>query len=386
MGPIEGIRVIELSNNQAGATAGMLLSDYGATVIRIDPPGSDGGRSKPGYLVWNRGKKSVTLNIESPQGRDALLRLLEGADALLETLEPPEMARLGLDYETLHARFPRLVYCSLTGYDIDGPDWGRPGYDGLVQARGGIMTGGNWGPAIGSEQAGHRPGPKFMGFAAPSYSAGFFACLGILTALYVQGETGRGQHVNSSLHGSTMAMSRWGWAEDPGPSSAPSRGLYGLWQCQDGEWLWTHTGARNSFDRFMDVFGFQEYSASIPDPLPWSNELTRELRQRVAEAFKTKPRAEWIRLFDESDCPNQPTLHPGDSFDDEQVQHIEMVVNVNDPELGTLQEVGVPIKFERTPGAVQASAPPAGAHTVEVLQELGFSGEELESLRRDGVI
>ena len=387
MGPLDGTQVIELSQNQAGCLAGMLLGDYGATVIRIDQPMGDDLRFKPGYIVWNRNKKSVTLNLEHPRGREILLQLLEESDVLLETLEPPEMARLGLGYETLHPRFPRLVYCSLTGYDINGPDWGRPGYDGLVQARAGIMTGGNWNPvAPGSTQAGHRPGPKYMGFAAPSYSAAFFTCLGISTALYVQRETGQGQHVNNSLHGAVMAMSRWGWAENPGPPPPPSRALGGLWKCQDGEWIWTHTGLRGSFDRFMEVLGLKKYMASAPDPLPWSDELTREVRPRVAEVFMTRPRVEWIRLFDEADCPNQPTMHPGDSFDDEQVRHIEMVVAVDDPELGPVQEVGMPIKFEKTPGAVKSSAPRLGEHTMEVLMELGVAQDEIAVLKRDGAI
>ena len=387
MGPIEGITVIELSDNQAGAIAGMLLSDYGADVIRIEHPRQDLIHQKPGYTVWNRGKQSMTLNIESQKGRTAFLRLLSTADILIETLEPPKMQKLGIDYDSLHDSYPELVYCSLTGYEIGGPDYGRPAYDGLIQARGGIMTGGNWIPGgFGSEQAGHRDGPKFMGFAAPSYSAAFFACLGVLTAIYVRGITGRGQHVNSSLHASTMAMSRWGWAETPGPSPAPARGLYGVWECQDGQWLWTHTGARNSFDRFMDVFNFLEYKSSLTVPLVWSAELSRELRDRVSAAFKTKARDEWMQLFDDADCPNQPTLNPGEAFNDEQTQHIEMVMRVEDSAFGELQEVGLPIKFERTPGTPPSSAPTLGSNTEAILENLGYGPRDVSDLKNEGVI
>jgi crotonobetainyl-CoA:carnitine CoA-transferase CaiB-like acyl-CoA transferase len=381
MGPLEGIRVVEMAHDLAGCVAGMLLSDYGATVIRVDRPGSDRRCSEPGFVVWNRGKKSLTLNLETSRGRDLWFKLLQGTDVLLETLPPGESERLGIDYAAVHARLPRLVYCSLSGYDQHGPDKDRPAYDGLVQARSGFMTE-PWG--VGGDE--HRPGPKYMGFATPSYAAAFFACMGILTALYVRGTTGHGQHVNTSLHGAALTMSRWGWAENPGSPPPPRRRLFSMWPCQDGEYLWLHAGARGSFDRFMKVLGLEAYSGSMPDPLPWSETLHQELRQRVEKILKTKPRAEWIRLFNEADCPNQPVLYPGDGFDDAQVNVINMVVDVQDPELGTLHEAGVPIKFAKTPGAVTTSAPLIGEHTAGILSELGVSAEALDALKRDGIV
>ena len=159
-----------------------------------------------------------------------------------------------------------------------------------------------------------------------------------------------------------------------------------MWECQDGEYIWTHTASRGAFDRYMQVLGLEEYATSVPDPLPWSEALQQELKRRAGDILQTKPRAAWIRLFDAADCPNHPTLHPGDGFDDAQVQAINMVVDVQDPELGTLREVGVPIKFAKTPGAVTTSAPIAGEHTSEILSALGIGVEELAALRRDGII
>lgn len=382
MGPLEGIRVVEMSDSRAGCSAGMLLSDYGATVIRIEAPGEPMGCAEPGFVVWNRGKKSLTLNLDKPEGRELLFRLLQGADVFLETLNPGESERLGIDYDTVRGRFPRLVYCSLTGYDTNGPDEHRPAYDGLVQARAGLMTE-QW-SMVGNVE--HRPGPKYMGFAVPSAASAFFACLGILTALYVRGETGRGQRVSTSLYGGAQAMTRWSWAENPGERPPPARRLFGMWPCGDGEYIWTHTASRGAFDRYMKVLGLEAYALTAPDPLPWSAPLQQELQRRAAEILKTKPRAEWIRLFDAADCPNHPTLHPGDGFDDAQVQVTNMVVQVDDPDLGPLQQVGVPIKFARTPGAVRASAPRTGEHTSAILSELGISDEEIASLRCDGVV
>lgn len=388
MGPLDGIRVVELSDTQAGCVAGMLLADYGAAVTRVDRPGSTASRATPGFLVWNRGKQSLSLSLDHPQGQEVFLRLLGQTDVLVQTLDPGLPERRGIDYATLHARFPRLVYCSITGYDQDGPDWGRPGDDGLVQAKAGVMLSGPMPNGIPSSwaQGGPRPGPKYMGFSAPSYAAAFFGTLGILTALVVRGQTGQGQHVNSSLHSGIMAMTRRSWAEHPGPPPSPGRGLYGIWQCGDGEWLWTHTGARGSFDRFMQIFGLEVYMAAAPSPIPWSSQVTNELRAKVIEVMLTKPRAEWTRRFDAADCPNQSAMRPGESFDDEQANVVNMVVTVDDPELGVLQEVGVPIKFRATPGNIRSSAPRAGEHTAQILQGLGFTKDELSHLLASGVI
>lgn len=383
MGPLDRFTIIELSEGQRGAIAGMLLADYGATVVRVEDPHSPDTRELPGYTVWHRGKQSVTINLGDPGGRGLFLRLLSGADAVLDALPDGETARLGLEYKTLHALYPALVYCSLTGYDLDSPGAGRPAYDGLVQARSGAMVGASWDSGGANP---HRPGPKYMGFAAPSYASAFFACLGILGALYRRGTTGQGQHINTSMHGAVMAMTRWSWAEDQGPTPPPARGLYGIWVCQDGEWVWTHTGARGSFDRFMDVFGFPEYKQGLPSPMPWTNAAGQELRQRVTALFKTKPRGEWMRLFEKADVPNAAARRPGESFDDAQVRAVDMVAQVKDPRLGVLEEVGLPIKFQQTPGAVRGPAPRQGEHTAAVLKKIGLQDAEVNALRTQGVI
>lgn len=389
MGPLEGIRVMEVADTQSGCVAGMMLADHGAAVTRIDAPGSALSRKTPGFLVWNRGKQSVSLNLDAPAGRDLLLKLLADADVFVETFGPGEAEALGLDPDTVRQRFPRLIHCSITGYDQDGPDWARPGYDGLVQARAGMMLTGPMTNGVPPSwaQGGPRPGPKYMGFPAGSYAAAFFGTLGILTALVVRKQTGRGQHVNSSAHAGIMAMTRRAWAQNAaGPSMGSGRGLGGIWQCGDGEWVWTHTGARGSFDRYLKIFGLERYMAAAPNPIPWGPEVTQELRPKVAAILKTRPRAEWIRLFDENDCPNAAALGPGQAFDDEQAIVAGMVAAVNDPEFGALQEVGVPIKFSLTPGDIRGSAPRPGEHTVPILRDLGIAEAEVARLRSDGVV
>ena len=383
MGPLEGTLVLELSDQQVGSIAGMLLSDYGATVIKVNPPGNDLNRWKPGFRVWDRGKKSLLLELESGEGQGVFYRLLKNADILLQALPIGEVERLGIDYGTLHNRFPKLVYCSITGYDANTPDWGRPAYDGLIQAKSGVMVGGSW---DAKNQGGHRVGPKYMGFAAPSYATSFNACLGLLTALFVRNSSDIGQHVQTSLYGGVMSMSRWGWADNPGPAPSPARGLYGIWECEDKEWIWTHTGARGSFDRFMDVFGLRQYKSTIENPLDWSSNLTEELRGGVRKIICTKPRSDWVSLFNAADCPNQAALHPGVSFEDDQVHSVEMVISVDDKELGLVQQVGVPIKFEKSPGSVQGPSPLPGENTVEILKLIGLNKLEIDSLNQNSIV
>ena len=381
MGPLDDIRIIEISEGEAGPPAGMFFSDYGAEVIRIVPPGAPSDRDKPGMVVWDRGKKNLALDLESPKGIEVLFRLLERSDALLVALQPGEPDRLGLSYDAIHQQSPHIIYCSLTGYDLHGPESHRPFYDGLVQARSGFMTN-NWGIGAGE----HQPRPKRMGFAAPGYASAFYACFGILTALYIRNETGIGQHINISAHTAALSMSRWNWAEQHDTDRPAGRGIFGVWICGDGEYQWTHTGARGSFDRYMKLFGLEEYMASAPEPMPWSTEMNHEVREKVAELMKTKPRAQWVRLFNEANVPNHPVLYPGDAFEDQQARAVDMVATVDDPVLGRLEQVGVPIKFEKTPGNVAGPAPLKGQHTDAVLQDIGYSQAEVALLRSEGIV
>jgi crotonobetainyl-CoA:carnitine CoA-transferase CaiB-like acyl-CoA transferase len=332
-------------------------------------------------VVWDRGKKSLALDLESPKGIEVLFRLLERCDALLVALQPGEADRMQFSYDAVHRQVPHIIYCSLTGYDMHGPEKDRPFHDALVQARSGFMTN-NWGIGAGEQQ----PGPKRMGFAAPSYAGAFYACFGMLTALYIRNETGNGQHINVSAHTAALSMSRWNRAEQQDSERPAGRGLFGVWICGDGEYQWTHTGARGAFDRYMTVFGLEEYMASAPEPMTWSTELNREVREKVTDIMKTRPRAEWVNLFNEADVPNHPVLYPGDAFKDEQARAVDMVATVDDPVLGRLEQVGVPIKFEKTPGNIAGPAPLKGQHTDAVLRDIGYSESEVAILRGDGIV
>src|SRR3990172_380229 len=192
---LDGVRLLELSWGIAGPVASMMLSDNGAEVIKVEPPDGDPFRSQPGYLVWNRGKRSLAVDLKRPEGQAILHRLAQGADVLLESFAPGVAQRLGADYDELAPLTPRLVYCSISGYGPEGPHAESPGYDHLVAARTGVY-----------EQPGFRPGPTFVVFPLPSYGAALLAVQGVAVALYVRELTGRGQRVETSLLEGSFAM------------------------------------------------------------------------------------------------------------------------------------------------------------------------------------
>jgi len=382
-GPIADVTVLDLSSGMAGSLCTMLLADNGASVLKVDPPGGDPLAKGAAFRVWLRGKKSVTLDLETQEGKDILFRLLPTADVLFETYQPGVAKRMGIDYETLKQRAPHLVYCSLTPYGQDSADKDRPAYDGLVQAQMGLQT----------TQPGHRPPPIYMGFAFPSFSGAYSASYGILGALHARTVTGRGQFVDASLRGGSIVMNRWGWAAIPPEEGGAPRGEGGLtraWQCSDGL-LWTHTGARGSYERMLGALGLADklpkevLAASRMDQTMTPAQRSQLLKD-VEAVMASHKRQEIMGLMDDADVPNRPVLRAGEAFNDEQVKAIGGVVTVADPELGDLREVAPPFDFEKTRPTTPATAPKLGIHTAEILGRAGYTAEDIQGLRFRGVI
>ena len=384
---LQGFKVVDLSQGMAGAVSGMMLADHGASVIKVEPPGGDPTRQYQGNIVWDRGKQSITLDLEQEQGREALLKILQDADVLLESGTPGELDRLGLGYEQIKERFPQLVYCSISPYG-DGPDKDRPGYSALVEARMGQTA----------EQLGYRQGPIYLGWQLANWGAVFLATIGILTAVFARTRIGRGQHVETSLREGVAGQATLRWLSGEGlpprrqssVTQRTTRGATGLYECGDGLWMYVHTLGRGGFNRFMRVVGMLDLARDSEDPLEHAEPVTQEEGRRLTEdlplILKSKPRAEWLKLIEDAQVPVLAANPPGKVFDDEHTKAIGMVVDVKDPGFGMTKQVGIAQKFFRTPGEVTGPAPKSGQHTDDILSKSGYSDEQIQELRSNGVV
>lgn len=369
-GPLTGLRVIDCSSGTAGPRATGVLADYGADVIWVEPPGGDPRREELAipYSAYNRGKRSTVFDLEDESQRDTLLDLLESADVFVESWEPGGGARLSLDYDAVHRRIPSLVYCSLSGFGLDGPHRDVPPYEALVHALVGTM----------GEQVGHRDGPIFEGLPFASIGAAYLALIGVLGALYRRSLDGAGRHVETSLLDGALAYlsMMWGDKDKGEPRHAPgaSRLIARSFRCADDEYLGVHTGAVGAFGRLMQVLGLDdrippsETGMDIGVPLP--PEQKDVLDAEIDGIFESQPRSVWLERLLDADICAIPHLRPGEVFDEAQPIHNEMIVEVDDPVLGPVQQVAPPAKFAATPGAVGGPAPTPGQHTEEILLEL----------------
>ena len=374
-GPLTGVRVIDLGAIPSGHRATSLLADYGADVIAIEPRGGDSRRQdKVSYAVFNRNKRSVILD---PIEDIATLRtLLSTSDVVLETYRPGQAAKLGLDYRTLHSSFPGLVYCSVSAYGVPRLDRLLPQYEPLVHAVAGTM----------GEQMGHRDGPIFEAIPFASIGAAYLAVIGVLAALYRRTSDGRGRYVETSLQDGLLAFMAMYWgvsggaAKEPGSShrstgvKSRTRAITGIFCCADGEYIGVSTGAVGAFSRLMQVLGLDEKiqpalsEQETAAPLSW--EERELLDERVPQIFAGRTRSEWMDELLGADICAIPQCRQGEIFDDPQASKNGMVVTIADDELGTVEQVGPPIRFRGFRMVPMRPAPRLGQHTEEVIGEL----------------
>jgi crotonobetainyl-CoA:carnitine CoA-transferase CaiB-like acyl-CoA transferase len=360
-GPLAGFMVVDCSSGLAGPRATGMLADYGAEVVWIEPPGGDRLRHElsPAYSVFNRGKRSLCLDLKDTSDLRRIDELLADADVFVESWRPGVADRLGLGFETLHARHPSLVCASISGFGSDGPHRERPGYESLVHALVGTM----------GEQPGHRSGPIFEGLPFATIGAANLAAIGICAALYRRFDDGFGRHVETSLlDGALSFLSMlWGDADVPPPPRDPggSRLVARNFRCADDATIGVHTGAVGAFGRLMKLLGLDDKIPSSADGRDMGIRLTDEQRtlidERLPEIFATRPRAEWLEVLVAEDICAIPLLEPLDVLDEPQVRHNEMVVSVEDPELGLLEQIAPPLRFARTPARVRGPAPEPGS-------------------------
>jgi crotonobetainyl-CoA:carnitine CoA-transferase CaiB-like acyl-CoA transferase len=394
-GPLIDLKVLDLSHMMAGPVCGMLLADMGADVIKVEkiPGGDDTRRSVPpsirdesaAFLMVNRNKRGVALDLKTDGGRRVLTRLVEKADVLIENYRRGTMERMNVGYGTLHALNPRLIYCSLSGFGSTGPYADRGGFDLIAQGMSGLMSITGEGPG--------RP-PLKVGSPITDITAGILACTGILAALHHRACTGRGQLVDTSLFEAGIVHTYWQSAirfatgQSPGPmgSAHPLNAPYQAFRTADG---WITLGAANQ-KNWLSLLAALEIPGLNDDPRFATNaERLRNwkaLEAALAPVFSRRTSAEWLDRLESAGVPAGPVLDVGEMHTHPQTLAREMVVETTHPTAGSVKTIGPPIKFSDAPGGVCRPAPLFGQHTRAVLQEYGFSEDEIEQLAAQGAV
>jgi crotonobetainyl-CoA:carnitine CoA-transferase CaiB-like acyl-CoA transferase len=371
----------------------MLLGDLGADVIKVERPdvGDEArgmppfvnGQSAP-FMTFNRNKRSLTLNLKSPEARAIILKLVNRADVFLENMKPGTAERLGLGYAKLAASNPRLVYCSISGFGQTGPYRDRGGFDLIAQGMSGLMS-----------VTGEEDGPPLrVPLPISDLCGGMFAAIGILAALAARERTGQGQWVDTSLLETPIALSVYEAAQYFATGEVPHRlGLghrtsapYQAFRTKDG-WITLGGAAQHFWLRLCPLLGLDQLTA---DPRFATNadrvKHRKELAALLQERFERQTTAHWLEQLEAEGIPAGP-IHTYDQvFADPQVRHREMAVEVEHPVAGPSRVLGIPIKLSETPGAIRRPAPLLGQHTAEILAELGYSTADLERLKASRVI
>jgi formyl-CoA transferase len=389
--PLGDIRVIDLTVARAGPTCVRQLADWGADVIRVEPPGAPaaqgsfgGSRHGSDFQQLHRNKRSMSVNLKSPAGREVLMRLAGTADVLIENMRPPVKQRLGFDFETIHALNPRLVYGSIAGFGQDGPYGRRGGVDQIAQGMGGLMsvTG-----LPGTE-------PTRAGIPVSDLAAGLYLAIGVLVALHDRERTGTGRWVQTSLLESMIAMmdfqaARWtidhevpGQAGNHHPTNVPM----GCFATADG---YVNIGAAGGrlLHALCAVIGLPLLPGDARFDSPAKRSSNRaELNALIAGRLRTRGTAAWVSALNDAEVPCGPVYRLDEVFADPQVEHLAMTQTVRHPVLGPLAMVRNAVRMTDMPDTVRTPSPDLGDHTDEVLAGLGYSRVEIDRLRAQAVI
>lgn len=385
-------RVLDLSRVRAGPTCARMLADFGADVIRIEPPpGVDpndamfAAKRKGGdFENLNRNKRGLTLNLKKREGVEVLHRLVRDADVVLENWRPDVKHRLGVDYDTLSKINPRIILASISGYGQDGPYARRPGFDQVIQGMGGLMS------ITGFKES----GPVRAGIAVSDSSTGLYAALGVLTALLERDVSGKGQWVHTSLLHAQIAMLDFQAARylvegdvprqegNDHPTSAPM----GMFQCADGA-VNIGVSGEGQWREFCEAIERLDWLERPEFRLNADRVRNRkEINATVQALFSSKPVAHWVELLNRSNIPCGPVYTVPEMFEDEQVQHLGVASPLVRADGTTIRVISQPVVLERTPATLLSSAPQIGEHSSEILREVGYSDEQIGKLKAEGVI
>jgi len=420
-GPLAGIRILECSEIIAGPFAGMLLSDMGADVIKVEPPEGEPWRlfaqfaplESRSFISLNRGKRSLALDLSKPEAREIVFQLVSEMDVAIVNYRPDVAEKLGIDYETFSALKPDLIYCDNTAFGRRGPQAHRPGYDIIVQGVTGVMA---------TEGKIERSVPLMNAIPVADYSTGIMMAWAVCGALYARERSGKGQKIETTLLGSALAvqnahfqivesvdqewrqrfLDRLAEARADGPDYDELRKFliairpvqsigniyYRVFRTKDSHVV---VGALSLALRrkVCAALGVEDRRLDTPDWSPgdakW-REYGAELVERVEQLMRGRTNEEWLAVFDERGVPAGPFRFTQELIDDPQVLANDLQVSFEHPLAGTVKMAGPPLQMSETPLAVQGPSPALGQHTDEILASMGYSGEQIASMRQAGVI
>ena len=393
-GPLAGLTIVDLTRVLSGPYCTMLLADMGARVIKIEQPGRGDdtrawgppfvGEESAYFLSINRNKESVTLDFKATEGRRILNQLISTADVVVENFRPGVMTRLGLDYATLSERYPRLVFCSISGFGQDGPRRDHAGYDAVIQAEGGLMS-----------VTGDADGRAFrVGVAVTDMVAGLLAAQGIVLALFARERTARGQQVDISMLDGVISLLSY-HASIYLTTGAESRRVgnrhatiapYDTFPAADGE-LFLAVGNDDQFQRFCKAAELRkllEDERFSTNPRRVANEAA--LKEIIEPVMRKRKRDEWIAALADAGVPCGAVRSVPEALSDPQVSARRMVEAVEHAVLGSMKVLGTPIKLSDTSASVRSAPPTLGQHTDTVLAELGLSGADITALRTRAIV
>ena len=382
------LRVLDLTRVRAGPTCVRQLADFGADVIKIETTVAEdmgGPREGPDFQNLHRNKRSITLDLKSPKGKDVFMRLVKGADIVVENYRPDVKDRLGIDYESLKKVNKRIILASISGFGQDGPYRARPGFDQIAQGLSGIMS------VTGKP----GEGPMRVGCAVADVGAGLLASIGILIALIERESSGEGQWVQSSLLQAGLQLLDFQAArytmsgEIPGqvgndhPTSMPTS----AYATADGHINVAASGTK-MWKIVCETLGRRELFEHPDYKTGEARAKNRKsLNEELNKAFKAKTSAEWVEILNKAGVPTGPIYRMDQVFADPQVKHVQAAAEVHSTALGKkLRLINQPVKLSRTPAKLVTASPARGEHNDEVLKEAGFSPAEIESFRKEKVI
>ena len=391
-GPLSGCRVIELSHIMAGPVCGLMLADMGADVIKVErPEGDDTRRFLPpdiagesaAFMMMNRNKRGIALNLKNENAVAALRRLINDADVLIENYRQGTMEKFGLGYDTLRKDNPGLIYVEISGFGRTGPYASRGGFDLIAQGMSGLMS-----------VTGEAPGRPPVKVAAPiaDITAGIIGAMGVSAAYAHKLKTGEGQKVDTSLFEAAITQTYWQSAialatgVDPEPlgSAHPLNAPYQAFRTADG---WLNLGAANqaNWEKLVNLTG----ASHLGDDERFLTNASRmqhrlELEAELNTIMLQRSTAEWLDIFSAGGLPAGPVLSITEMHADPQTIAREMVTEVEHPKAGTVKTLGLPVKFSAAPGGVHNAAPLLGQHTSQVLREAGYDDEQINSLISSG--